>query len=491
MNTVNTRPVVVRMPPSPTGHLHLGTARTALFNYLFAKKHQGEIVFRWEDTDKERSKTEHETEILEGLKWLGLDFEKESSLMVRQTESIDHHTEVLRKLWEAGKVFPCFTTPAELDVLREEAQQNKTGFVFWSPYREKDKATLETEMKSGRPFAWRLKVEQNQIISYIDEIRGETSVNSSTLGDFVVARSDGSVLYLLANVIDDHEQGITHVIRGEDHISNTPKQLLCWKALGVEPPIYAHIPLVLDAQKRKLSKRRVEPGVAVLVPDFQAQGFVPEAVLNGLAFLGWNPKITTDEIFSLPQLEEIFDLAGVNKAAAQYDFEKMRWYNQQWLQSYSETELTERFMDWTKTFDADNSILLEAHKSKLPAVLPVVAQKAKTFAEFYDELVYFLEAPKVDHEALVNEKMKISSALAKSVLEELASLLQDIDESDFTAETIKEKSIESIAKMELKNGQFLSPFRFALSGREKSAGPFEIAAIIGKEESLRRINAYH
>jgi len=490
MNTETSKPVVVRMPPSPTGHLHLGTARTALFNYLFAKKHKGEIVFRWEDTDKERSKTEHETEILEGLKWLGMDFEVESSLMIRQTDCLERHTEVLMNLWEEGKVFPCFTTPAELEALRESAQRAKQGFVFWSPFRDMDKATLEAEMKSGKPFAWRLRVPLSEEISYIDEIRGETTVNTATLGDFVVARSDGSVLYMLANVIDDFEQNITHVIRGEDHISNTPKQLLCWRALGVEPPVYAHIPLVLDSQKRKLSKRRVEPGVAVLVPDFQAQGFLSEAVLNGLAFIGWNPKTTTDEVFTLNELEQIFDLAGVNKGAAQYDFEKMRWYNQQWLQRLEAGELVAKFLDWTRNFDAEHLPLLEANEDQLASVLGVVAEKSKTFAEFYGELEYFLEAPSVDRSRLEHEKMKVDEALALSVLSEVAALLQNIEETDFNAGVIREKSIEAIAQMELKNGQFLWPFRYALSGRDKSAGPFEIAAMIGKEESLKRINAY-
>jgi len=488
--THNNAPVVVRMPPSPTGHLHLGTARTALFNYLYAKKHKGNIVFRWEDTDLLRSKTEHETEILEGLKWLGMDFEKESSLFVRQIDCLDRHKAVLQDLWAQDKVFPCFTTPAELDEQREAAQKAKQGFVFWSPSRDAEKADLEAEMKTGKPFAWRLKVDKEAIIKYNDEIRGETEVKAATLGDFVVARSDGSVLYLLANVIDDLDQGITHVIRGEDHISNTPKQMLCWEAMGATPPVYAHIPLVLDSQKRKLSKRRVEPGVAVLVPDFQAQGFVPEAVLNGLAFLGWNPKTTTDEIFTLNELEDIFELAGVNKAAAQYDFEKMRWYNQQWLQRLDADDLTTAFLEWTAGFDAEHLELLKANTDKLPKVLPVVAQKAKTFAEFYEELEYFIVAPTVDKARLGNEKMKVDPVVSVEVLKEVATLLQKIDETDFNASFIKEKSVEAIARMELKNGQFLWPFRNALSGRDKSAGPFEIAAIIGKEESLKRVNAY-
>ncbi len=228
----------------------------------------------------------------------------------------------------------------------------------------------------------------------------------------------------------------------------------------------------------------------MLVPDFQAQGFVPEAVINGLAFIGWHPKTTTDEVFCLEELEQLFDLAGVNKGAAQYDFEKMRWYNQQWLQKLTPENLVIQFLTWAEKFDANHLELLETNKEKLAKILPIIAQKAKTFAEFYEALEYFLVAPIIDKSHLGNEKMKVDEALALSVLQAVATLLHNIDEADFNAEMIREKAIEGIAAMELKNGQFLNPFRYALSGRDKSSGPFEIAAIIGKEESLKRINAY-
>gem|GEM_PF-2306562 len=209
-----------------------------------------------------------------------------------------------------------------------------------------------------------------------------------------------------------------------------------------------------------------------------------------MAFIGWNPKTTTDEIFTLAELENMFDLSGVNQGAAQYDFEKMRWYNQQWMQRLEDNDLVDRFLNWVADFDADHLGLYQDNKEKLASVLPVVAEKAKTFAEFYEELVYFLQAPAVDKSQLGHEKMKVDEALAIKVLATVATLLQNIDEANFNAETIREKSIEAIAEMELKNGQFLWPFRYALSGRGKSAGPFEIAAVIGKQESLVRINAY-
>ncbi len=482
--------VIVRMPPSPTGHLHLGTARTGLFNYLFAKHHKGKIIFRWEDTDKERSKAEFETEILEGLKWLGMDFVSESHLLVRQTESLEHHTEVLKKLWDEDKVFPCFTTPEELDLLRSDAEKNKQNFVFWSPFRDWDKSALETEMDSGKPFAWRIRCPKNEVLAFQDLVRGENEVNSDTLGDFVVARSDGSVLYLLANVIDDDAQGITHVIRGEDHISNTPKQLLCWKALEVNPPQYAHIPLVLDQQKRKLSKRRVEPGVAVLIEDFQSQGFLPEAVVNGLAFLGWNPK-NTEEVFDLETLISVFDLKGVNPASAQYDFEKMKWFNQQWMKQFGLEDLTQSFIDWAEQYEGSElKSQYLTDREKLKSIVEIVHQKAKVFSDFANEMTCFFDYKAPDFSLLTSEKMKVDLDLAKQVILEVNTLLQNLDEADFNKEKIRELSIEKIGEMGLKNGQFLWPFRVAISGLERSPGPFEIAEILGKEETLERLSTF-
>lgn len=478
--------VIVRMPPSPTGQLHLGTARTGLFNYLFAKNQNGKIVFRWEDTDKARSKAEYEAEILSGLKWLGMDFQVESHLFVRQTDSLEKHTKRLLEMWDQDLIFPCFVTLDEIEAQRESAQKCKQNFVFWSPSREIPRAELEERMKS-ESFSWRIKTPKHQDMIFSDEIRGEVKTNTDTIGDFVVARSDGSVLYLLANVFDDDTEGITHVIRGEDHIANTPKQLVLWQALGIEPPNYAHIPLVLDHKKRKLSKRRVEPGVAVLIPDFQTQGFLPESVLNGLAFLGWNPK-TTEEVFTKEELIDRFDLKQVNKASAQYDFEKMQWYNQQWNLRLSLSEIRERYVAWLKVYDANTAKIYNNldHKT-LEAALEITRQKAKTFANFHDEMAYFFIPPEITNDLIFNEKMKVDRDLSQTVLKEIKNMLTNLKDSDFTPENLKAVAVEKIGELGLKNGQFLWPFRTSLSGREKSAGPFEIGAIIGKNEALNRI----
>lgn len=475
------------MPPSPTGFLHLGTARTVLFNYLFSTHEKGKIIFRWEDTDKVRSKTEFEEEILEGLCWLGFDFEQTADLFIRQTDSLGEHTQKLENMWQDGTVFPCFVTPDEIEIQRETAQKNKKNFVFWSPYRDTSKEELEAKIKSGESYTWRIRTPRQKDYVFTDLVRGEVKTNSETIGDFAVARTDGSVLYLLANVFDDDAQNISHIIRGEDHVANTPKQLILWEALDIKPPVYAHIPLVLDSQKRKLSKRRVEPGVAVLIRDFREQGFIPESVINGLAFLGWNPK-TTEEIFTLEQLVERFDFTQVNKASAQYDFEKMKWYNQQWLLKISDEVVSLKFLKWAKDYAPDQyEIYSNVEPEKLKSVLRIIKQKSKTFSEFHEEMFYFFQAPEVTNELVFNEKMKVDKELSQKVLTEILELLTSLDESDFTPEILKEVSVKKIGELELKNGQFLWPFRTSLSGREKSAGPFEIGSVLGKDQTIARV----
>lgn len=471
------------MPPSPTGPLHLGTARTALFNYLFAKKNKGEIVFRWEDTDRERSEARFEKEILEGLKWLGLDFVAESAQIFRQTENEKYHREMIAKLWDAGKIFPCFLANEEIDVMRKKAQDGKQNFVFWSPFRDVEKVELEKKMASGEKFVWRLKTPRNKEIIFRDLIRGEIKVNSETLGDFVMARQDGAALYLCANALDDLQQGITHVIRGEDGLPNAPKQILIFEALNENIPRYGHIPLVLDTNGKKLSKRNVDPNICVLISDFQKAGFLPEAVVNGLAFLGWNPK-TTDEIFSLAGLEKEFSLENVNSAAGKYDFEKMRFFNKKWLEKLPLGKVKEYFTEWILGFSPDSKSLLSS--PNLEDAINLTREKAKTFDEFLPELKYLCADPGMEKNLLLNEKFGVVGEQAKTLLAAILTMIKDVDEKNFTREFLREESIKQIAKLEVKNGAFLHPFRTAISNRERSFSPFEIAEVLGKAETVRR-----
>ena len=473
MSEENTKPVLVRMPPSPTGGLHLGTARTALFNWLFAKKHGGEIIFRWEDTDLNRSKPEHETSILEGLKWLGMDFEKEAKAFYRQTDCAEMHQKYLKQLWEEGKVFPCFTTQDELQTLRDNAAKSRENFVFWSPFRDLPRAEAEEKMNNKEAFVWRLKVEKNKWVGFKDLIRKKVAVNTDTLGDFAIARSDNSVLYYLANVIDDWKQGVTHVIRGEDHISNTPKQILLYEALGAEMPKFGHIPLVLDKNKKKLSKRNVDPEICVLIPDFQKDGFIPEGVINGLVFLGWHPK-TTEEVFSMADLEKIFDLKNVNAGAAQYDFGKMQWFNAHWMRKVEIEKLQQYFAGFS-----GETIELK--------YLDLAREKARNLVELAEELKYLIGDLGFDANLFVHEKMGLDIEHGKKACEIIHNLLADLDESEFNRGKIREICVAKIAELEWKNGPFMWPFRVALSNQSGSAGPFEIAEVIGKDEALKRL----
>lgn len=472
----NSAPVVVRMPPSPTGHLHLGTARAALFNWLFSKRHGGKMVFRWEDTDRERSKSEFEREIFDGLAWLGMDFENESDAVYRQTECAAMHAEFLKKLWEDGKVFPCFTTPEELEKLRNDAAAAKQGFVFWSPFRDLPRDEAEARMKTEK-FVWRLKTPENQWIVWKDLIRKKVSVNSDTIGDFAVARSDGSVLYYLANVLDDWQQGITHVLRGEDHVSNTPKQILLYEALGAPQPKFGHIPLVLDQNKKKLSKRNVEPGICVLVDDFRKAGFIPEGVINGLVFLGWNPK-STEEIFSMADLEERFDISQVNPAAAQYDFKKMVWFNAQWMRRVEIEKLQQYYFDFS-----GEKIAIEA--------MQVAREKARSLAELKDELEYLITDPGCDTSLLGNEKWGLETTIAQATLGELLPVITGISAETWSRDTVEKTIVEWITANDRKNGEVLWPLRIALANRKGSAGPFDIAAVINRDETIRRIERAH
>jgi len=474
--------IIVRFPPSPTGKLHLGSARTALFNFLFAKKNGGEIIFRFENTDKIRSKKIFENEILENLKWLGLDFSAQK--IFRQSENLENHQKILQKLWDENKIFPCFLSTDEIQKMRESAAAAKKNFVFWSPFRDEKKINLQKKIDAGEKFVWRFRAPKNREIIFEDLIRGKIAVNSATIGDFAIGRDDGSVLYLAANVFDDAADKISHIIRGEDGISNTPRQILIFAALEKKIPIYAHIPLVLDKNGKKLSKRNTDPEICVLISDFRKMGFLPAAVLNGLAFLGWNPK-TTDEIFSLENLEKIFELKNVNSAGAKYDFEKMKFFNKKWLEKMPLENLEKYFKNWCAEFWPEKKIFLAAENFKIAFCR--AKKNAKILTDFFADFEYLCADPKIEKEKIFHEKFGIDKNSAPKILEKIAENLEKIPEKNFTEKIIFEKMCALISAENFKNGQIFHPFRAAISNRKKSAPPHEIAEILGKKETLHRI----
>lgn len=423
--------IVTRFPPSPTGNLHIGSVRTALFNYLFAKHSGGVLYLRFEDTDRERSKKEFEEDIVAGLQWLGLAYELPEA--PRQSEHQEIYAKHIPALIEKGAAY--------------EAEESKDS--------------------SGKKVV-RFK-NPNTVVSFSDLVRGEVRFDTTELGDFVIAKSLVEPLYHLAVVIDDQETGVTHIIRGDDHISNTPRQILLQEALGFPRPQYAHIPLILAPDKTKLSKRHG----AVSVNEYRAQGFIPEALLNYLALLGWNPG-GEQEVFSLQELTEAFTLERVHKGNAVFDVEKLKWFNHEHLKTLSNTEYTERL----KNFGVGECN---------PSLVPLLKERARTLAEaegLLKEYDFLNEEVSPTRELLL-KGAKAETGVVKTHLGKVAELLQALGDEPLNPEIVKEAVFPYAT--EAGRGAVLWPMRVALSGREKSPDPFTLAALLGKEKTLQRL----
>lgn len=432
--------VVVRMAPSPTGNLHIGTARTTLFNFLFAKKHGGKFILRIEDTDKERSTKEYEKNILDGLAWLGLSYDE----FFRQSERAHIYTDFVKKMIENGSAYISKEEP------KEEGQRSEV-VRFRNP---------------------------NKKVVFEDLVRGTVEFDTTELGDFIVARSPEEPLYHLAVVIDDHVMGVTHVIRGEDHISNTPRQILIQEAIGAIRPVYAHLPLILDIERKKLSKRK--HGESVSVDFYRSQGFLPDALLNFLALLGWNPG-DEREIFTLSELIDAFDIANVQKGGAVFDVKKLRWINKEHVKRLPKEDLTK--------------IISEKILATYPGmeisegVISVVSERIEIFSDIdalisSGELEYFYKTPVLDSEKI---SWKDSSRdEARVHLEHIQTLLIALDEKA-PIQTIKD-ALMPYAE-EKGKGNVLWPLRYSLSGKEKSPDPFTLISILGAQESINRIKS--
>ncbi len=433
-------PVITRIPPSPTGRFHIGTARAALFNYLFARHHGGKIIFRSEDTDRTRSKKEHEEEIIEGLTWLGLSWDSFS----RQSEHTARYHELLDRLVREGK-----------------------AYVSAEPSREDPSVTVEVV---------RLK-NPGTSVTFTDLIRGDITFDTTELGDFVIARSITDALYHFAVVADDSDAGVTHVIRGEDHISNTPRQILIQEALGVPRPAYAHLPLIVDEKRAKLSKR----SGATSVMDYRNEGFLPEALVNYLALLGWSAGDDRED-FSLAELVEAFSLEGVHKSSAAWNREKLLSVNQRWMRKLSADDFIAR-----GNLEATNT-------DTLRKIVPLLKERARTFGEaramLSGELVCFFIEPSPNRTTLIAKEPIDRPGMTKTALESLCKALEALQEG-LSPEAVKE-ALMPFADVEETRGKggrgaMLWPLRYALSGAERSPDPFTLISVLGVPEAVSRI----
>jgi glutamyl-tRNA synthetase len=435
----NNNTVITRFPPSPTGLLHIGGVRTALFNYLFAAHHGGTMFLRFEDTDRERSKKEFEDDIVNAINWTGIPYVMPP--LARQSERIEIYKKYFKTLFEHGFAYEA-----------EEANDN-----------------------SGKKVV-RFK-NPNKVITFNDLVRGEVTFDTTELGDFVIARGMDEPLYHLAVVIDDHEMGVTHVIRGEEHLSNTSRQILMLEALGFTRPIYAHIPLILAPDKTKLSKRHG----AVSANEYREQGYLPEALVNYLALLGWNPG-GEQEIFTLPELVALFTIERVHKSGAVFDIEKLKWFNHEHLTLRSVAEFEALLRDFMREHNEHAPEYLMDIAAELQARVQTLGEAAELIrtGEFS-----FMEADITVDPLLLLQGAKAEGAAVKNNLQKVITLLAPISDEQFTAEAVKEVVFPYATAVG--RAGVLWPMRVALSGKEKSPDPFVLAGLIGKEKSLGRI----
>ena len=470
--------VRVRIAPSPTGFLHIGNARAALYNFLFAKKHGGTFVLRVEDTDKQRSTSAFEKDILEGLRWLGLQWDEGPDVggefgPYRQSERLESHQIALRLLLEQGSAYFCYCTPQELEVDRQKAEQEKVS------YRYNGRCQKKPHDKSLKAVVrFRLPEDSTNIV-WEDLIRGTVSVHTNTLDDFIIARSIDSPLYNFAVVVDDAKMKITHVIRGEDHISNTPKQILITTALGHPLPVFGHIPLILNADRSKMSKRKNN----VSINHYREVGYLPEAMVNFLALLGWNPG-AEQELFSLDELCRVFDIDRTQKSGAIFNEEKLRWFNQQYLAKRTANE----FEKMVEPFIP--KLYPEINIAKTIAIvrprITVLSEAQAQFAPFTQELPG----------SYAPELLLWPKALKQSSEEELKkrtiTILEGVQRLLSTQIQWEEHALEQVMKTWITAqgygvGDTLWPLRVALSGQKDSPNPFELLEACGTELSRRRI----
>ncbi|MEE8131725.1 MAG: glutamate--tRNA ligase [Candidatus Paceibacterota bacterium] len=461
--------VRVRLAPSPTGPLHLGTARTALFNWLFAKSREGKFILRIENTDIERSEAKYERDIVKGLKWLGLDWDEGPDCggeygPYRQSERGDIYEKYLKKLLEENKAYYCFCTKEEL----ESDRQAMLAQGLPPKYSGKCRNLPKEEATKGSVI--RFKMPETEI-EFNDIIRGKVKFNSALIGDFVIAKDLRTPLFNFAVVIDDSEMKISHIIRGEDHLSNTPKQILIQRAFGFEEPKYAHLPLILAPDRSKLSKRYIENSLS----DYKDEGYLADALVNFLAFLGWHPE-DDREIFSREELVKEFSLRRVQKAGAVFNIEKLEWLNGQYINKSEPADLVKALKELIPSEWNEN-------KKLLLKIVAVEKERMKKLIDFRELADFFFKLPDYDVQLLSWQGIATEKIITN--LELLIGTLKEIPEEDFS-KTELENKIMPLTEVWGK-GELLWPLRVALSGKQASPGPFEIMEILGKEETLKRI----
>lgn len=458
--------VRTRIAPTPSGKLHLGTAHTALFNYLFARHNKGKFILRIDDTDQKRYKKEFEDDIIASLKWLGLDWDEGPDISgpygpYRQSECMDHYWPYVEKLLKENKAYYCYCSSGELQKEKDQLEKERKPIKYSGRCRTLTQKQIEEYKKEGRKPAIRLVV-PGKLVSFIDPVRGEISVNSGDFGDFIIARSDKSALLMLASTIDDIEMKITHTIRGEDYINFVPRQIMLFEALGVKPPVFAHLPFVYGQDGSKLSKRHG----AVSVSEYKDMGFLPEAVFNYLTLLGWSSK-DNREIMDKDEIIKLFTLEAINTNPHRFNMTKLEWINGEYIRKSKIQNLKSR--------------ILQFYKNKLPEgvvekTTPLVQERIKKLSDYLPLCEFFFERP---------EKYELDLSSKKELLKQIVRTSETVKE--WKAEKIGEAMQDLARRLGVKNSEFFMMLRVAISGKKITPPLNESMEILQQKECIDRI----
>ncbi|MDC0580957.1 glutamate--tRNA ligase [Amylibacter sp.] len=458
--------IITRFAPSPTGYLHIGGARTALFNWLYAKANNGKFLLRIEDTDRERSTPEATTALLKGLEWLGLDYDGN---VYSQFERANRHRIVALEMVKSGHAYKCFSTIDEINAYRDQAAKDKNPLPFQSPWRDAD-----PESFPDTPFVIRLKSPKNGGIVIKDKVQKKVSWAASSFDDLIMLRSDNSPTYMLAVVVDDHDMGVTHIIRGDDHLINAGRQSLIYDAMNWKIPEFAHIPLIHGEDGKKLSKRHGATGIH----EYAALGYMPEAIRNYLCRLGWSHG--NDELFSTADAISWFDFSGIGKSPSRLDFKKLNNVSAHHIKTSSDEMVSNDLFAYAKEIGIEIS---ENNKLKITKSISLVRDKSKTLCDVLDKCHFILTALPID----IDEKSIINlNSVSIGILKQLTPLLSD---ATWTSEYLEALAREFADSHEIGLGKIGMPLKAALSGKINSPSAFGMMEILGREESLARINS--
>lgn len=471
----DTQKVVTRFAPSPTGDPHVGNIRSALYAWLFARQNNGTFLLRIEDTDRKRRQENSEQYIIDSLNWLGLNYDGEP---IFQSERQPEHEHYAMQLVESGHAYRCFCTAERLEQMREEQQARKEAPRYDRTCSDLSEAEIAKKLETGESFVVRLKIPDGGETRVMELIRGELVFKNDELDDFVILKSDKFPTYHLAHAVDDHDSGVTHVIRGDDWIPSLPKHVLIHQAFGWELPVYAHLPMVLATDKAKLGKRHGAVGVL----EFKSLGYLPQAVVNFLLLLGWHPKQGSEqELFTQAEMFEQFRLEDVQKGGAVFDYQKLEWMNAQYIKQLSPEVLAEYARPFMGTLESENETGVSLEKA-----VTLEQERINALSELPEKLAFVFKNIPYDAEVLIWKKSDRETALERLNL--VHALLNNITEGDWSIESLENLIRGEIEAKDLGMGDTLWPLRTALSGQQHSPGPFEIAAVLGKEQTLKRIS---